>query len=456
MQSAMRRAPDERLDLSKTSGPFFVFLVLAALAFRLFRLADRYAVNVFFHDQWDIHDATLFEQRSLWQIFRWQHGPHRQGLGGLFALLVEPWLSWNSHTEAFVAVSLVVMAAFCALYLKYRLFGSLSWTDAAIPIIILSPAQWDSLWTTVNFSHGSLPLLLIILYCLAWTWRNERVRPALITLLNFAILYTGFGLFIGLLTPVLLVFDYRGELNRSRKAKAYWAACVIASLGSLGSFFVGYRSDPSSGCASLFSPSLKQYFWFMDLMYAHPFGARGIGLIASFTGAAVFALVAGVAVLSGKRLFSDTGTSRTVNLVLATLSMYTLAFCVFAAVGRTCIGLFAAHASRYSSYLELGVLSLYLCALAAPHPRWRAAAPIVLLIALLPSLRVAPNDTLGMRKFSQAKAAWRACYLSTHDVAGCDRAFGGVYPFPENTHLKEKLDFLEETQQNLFSDGPRN
>jgi len=54
---------------------------------------------------------------------------------------------------------------------------------------------------------------------LAWTWRNERVRPALITLLNFAILYTGFGLFIGLLTPVLLVFDYRGELNRSRKAR---------------------------------------------------------------------------------------------------------------------------------------------------------------------------------------------------------------------------------------------
>ena len=67
-----------------------VALVFAALAFRLFRLTAQYAVNIFFWDQWDFNDATLFEHHSPWQIFRFQHGSHRQGLGGLLAALVEP------------------------------------------------------------------------------------------------------------------------------------------------------------------------------------------------------------------------------------------------------------------------------------------------------------------------------------------------------------------------------
>jgi len=267
------------------SSLILVSLVFAALAFRLVRLTDRYAVNIFFSDQWDINDATLFQYHSLWEIFRWQHGPHRQGLGGLLAIFIEPWFHWNSRSEAFLATGLVVIAALCALYLKYRLFGCLSWTDVVIPIIILSPAQWDSLWNVVNLSHGTLPLLLVILYCLVWTWRNERVKFALITVLNFVILYTGFGLFIGFLTPVLLITSYRAGHHKTATARIYLLFCTIASVVSMASFFVGYRSDPASGCASLFSPAPVQYFWFMDLMYVHPFGVRGIGLIARFTGA---------------------------------------------------------------------------------------------------------------------------------------------------------------------------
>jgi len=57
-----------------------------------------------------------------------------------------------------------------------------------------------------------------------------------------------------------------------------------------------------------------------------------------------------------------------------------------------------------------------------------------------------------MQIFSSRKAAWRNCYLGGHSMADCDRAFGGVYPLPERTHLQEKLDYLQATGQNLFSD----
>jgi len=214
-------------------GPLLVAVVFAALAFRLFRLTSQYAVNIFFWDQWDFNDAALFEHRSLWQIFRFQHGPHRQGLGGILAALVDPWFRWDSRTEAFLATALVAIAALGMLYLKYRLFGAISWTDAAIPMIAFTPAAWEALWTTVNFAHGTLPVLLIVLYCIVWTWRNERTKYALITLLNFVTLYTGFGLFIGLLTPVLLFARYRE--NR----KSYILTCLVVSIACLASFFVG-------------------------------------------------------------------------------------------------------------------------------------------------------------------------------------------------------------------------
>src|SRR6266446_1769393 len=60
-----------------------VFVLLLA---RLFGLVDRYSVNVFYGDQWKFDEATLFQKHSWLEIFRWQHGPHRQGLGGIHAM----------------------------------------------------------------------------------------------------------------------------------------------------------------------------------------------------------------------------------------------------------------------------------------------------------------------------------------------------------------------------------
>ncbi len=55
--------------------------IYAVLAWRFFRMISQGAVNIFYNDQWDFNDATLFEKHSLWEIFRWQYGPQRHGLG---------------------------------------------------------------------------------------------------------------------------------------------------------------------------------------------------------------------------------------------------------------------------------------------------------------------------------------------------------------------------------------
>jgi hypothetical protein len=102
-------------------------------------------------------------------MFAWQHGPHRQGLGALFQKVIEPSFRWNSRTESFIVGSVVVAAALCALYLKKRLYGGFSAADIFIPAAFFIPRQFETLFVTANFAHGPFPLLLIVLYCLAWT-----------------------------------------------------------------------------------------------------------------------------------------------------------------------------------------------------------------------------------------------------------------------------------------------
>src|SRR4030081_2054874 len=195
--------------------------LLVAVAFifyaaRLFRLISRYAVNIFFSDQWEFNDATLFQKHSLWQIFDWQHGPHRQGLGALFEKLVDPIFGWNSRIESFIVWGVIVTAAICALWLKRRLYGSFSVFDVVIPAILFIPAQWETLFVTANFSHGPFPLLLILVYCLSWTFGKRAVRYPLVLLINFVSIYTGFGIFLGVLTPILLALDYWASAPQTR------------------------------------------------------------------------------------------------------------------------------------------------------------------------------------------------------------------------------------------------
>jgi hypothetical protein len=425
----------------------------AVMGFRLFQLTAQNAVNVFYWDQWDFDDATLFEDHSLWEIFRWQHGPHRQGLGGLLSALVEPLFHWNSRTEAFLAAGLVVAAGLCGWYLKYRLFGSLSWKDVIIPMIMLTPARWDMIWMTVNLAHVILPIL-VIFYCLAWTCKNERTKFTLIVILTFLITYTGYGFFVGFLTPVLLFASYRAHTSRARTDKYYLVGCTVASVASLVSFLVGYRLDPASNCPSVFAPAVSQYLWFMDLMYAAPFSITGLGLISRFVGAIGLVLAAAAAWYGWKEVLAKEGKQLPVSYAIAALSAFVLLFCPPAALARTCDGLFTAHASRYTNYMQLSTLSLYFCSLMVHWPRLRIDPAAVLLVLVLPPAVMNRVDPDRMESFRKTKAAWRTCILAGRSMPECNKEAGSVYPFPQRTHLQDKLDYLQSTQQGLFADDP--
>ena len=123
----------------------------------------------------------------------------------------------------------IVAAAICALYLKKRLYGRLSFWDVLIPALSFIPAQYETLFVTANFAHGPFPFLLILLYCLAGTCRNRGARYSVILIVNFV---TAWGEY---LLCVTLIDDEKARtmpvvLAAAQSGQGQWSWPNIAAV----------------------------------------------------------------------------------------------------------------------------------------------------------------------------------------------------------------------------------
>lgn len=437
------------------------FLVLGAyilLGIRFFDLISRYAVNVLFSDQWDFDDATLFQHHSILEMFRWEHAPHRQGLGALLQKLTEPWFHWNGRYEAFSVGAIIFIAALLALLLKVRLYGAIGYCDVIIPLLFLTPVQYETLVITPNLAHGSLPSLLTIVYCFCWLVQPYHWKYTCVLLLNFMLIYTGFGIFMGLVTPALLALDYYANV-RHLSSKYQWGSAIalMVSMASLTSFFIGYKFQPAVDC---FSPAPRNplvYPWFAALMFASAAGLKILSLVfATLTGSIVLLLVLTGLFVTVKRLLARESDTWPRDAAIAALLSYCVVFCLNTAYGRLCLGLAGAGSSRYTPYVVLGVFGLYLFTLSNHRRNLRVALLLILLVfAMLSERPLNRKDARELESLSYAKFVWRKCYLVRHDIYGCDAlTHFQIHPDPEATRLQEKLDFLERNHLNLY-DNPQ-
>ena len=78
---------------SKQWIPLLLGAVTIGLAYRLLHLIDVYAVDLLFYDQIELYEVFL-DDPSAWDLFRYQHGPHRQGLPFLGTRLLAYLTDW--------------------------------------------------------------------------------------------------------------------------------------------------------------------------------------------------------------------------------------------------------------------------------------------------------------------------------------------------------------------------
>ena len=436
-----------------------VLLLYVVLSARMFRLISHHAVNILFGDAWGFDYYLLSGQHSWWQMFSWQFGPHRQGVGAIFLYWIGEWSHWNSRTEAFAAGAVIVCAVAVALVLRRRLYGQITYQDALIPLLLLVPSQFEMLTWGPNVSHGPFPLFLLVLYCLAWGVRFPIPKYGFVLFLNFCLIYTGFGLFIGFITPLLLGYDFYKKLRgQPLRERLYALIAFCLSLASLGSFFAGYKVEhgvlcyglPNTPAVSFKVRFLPEYTRFMCLMFANFFGIKGTNLWTSLSGGLILAAAIICLGLSLKRFFLSRSAPCAAVAVPAILLGFCLLFAFFTALGRLCLGFEAAQVARYMPYLSVGLLGIYFSLLFGPMTKARSISIYALFaFAAFTSISIRGGTMIWL---GQAKREWKACYLEHRNSDLCDKLTKFRVDFdPDSKARQEKLDVLEQKRLNLFA-----
>jgi len=427
-------------------APLAVAAVFIALAVRLALLIVRSAVDLPFMDQWDFY-RPLFAGDSWWRTFAWQHGPHREGLGLVIDRLVLNWTHWSAAAEALLVLAALCAAALLALRLKALLCGKLGYSDIIIPILFLTTAQIPLFLSAPNPSYSAFPELLILLYCLAWMLRARLAKYVCLLVLNFLLIYTGFGFFMGAVTLGLLALDLR-RAHRAGDPLLVPAAALVVSLASLASFFYRYQWNPAASCFVFPDPNPARYPWFVSLMLGYFVGLKRPLLLATVIGAALLLLCIAVGLRHAWRLYRLAAWSA-LDRTIAILLGFTLIYALNTAVGRVCLGVPAAAKGNYMGLLVPAFLALYFFLLSLRPSTRRSIALAFFVLALLPnSLRMRRNRVEMFQK-----NAWKNCYLQSEDIERCNRATN-FSPYPEEAieaaGIKQKLDYLKRHRLSLF------
>jgi hypothetical protein len=449
VHSEERAGLPQSLRLSPPS--LFVAAAVAGFGLRFFLFIRHYSVNVLYWDQWDFLRPFFHHSPGIRELFFEQWGPHREGVGLVADKFLYAMTRWNVRAESYMIGACIFAAMLLALLLKRKLFGPLSYSDTVIPMIFLNLTQYGALIRTPNPAYSGFPLLMIILYCLALLQHNRPLRYSLVLLLNFLLIYTGFGLFMGSVTLGVFALEFYWAFRRIAPGPIALplAGFLIAAL-SLGSFFVHYTFWPAVDCFAITPHYVSLYPKFMAKMFAFFVGPDADWALVTIMGVGI--LLAMVTIL-GMHLFHllehDQSPER--PLIGAALVSYAVIFSASTAVGRVCLGMAAAFQTRYMTLLIPAFLGAHFYLLSRP---WRGKRPLVLGLFAVLFLPKALYKSKAVDPYAKAKRHWSACYVRTDDIAYCDRlANFKIYYHPESTRLKEELDYLKQHRLNLFSGG---
>jgi hypothetical protein len=447
----------------------FVALVSAALAVRLVLLANRYCVNVLYFDEWD-YLTTRFSGAGVWATFAYQHGPHRQGVGGWMTALVLWASDWNARAEGFANVGVLISACGLALWLKVRVVGRVAWWDVFVPLVVLSPMQFEQWAAVPNPAHGVLPMLLMLGVCHTWVSRPMWVRYGASAGLVFLTTFTGFGLFACPTAVALWCFEL-WACSRERRPdgtdvdanradywrRVMWILGALVCAGVTGALFLrGYRVEASVPGWTFPAANWPQYPEFAATALGEVTGRGAMLDLARHGGADVWVgwcvLAAAVVAwgVSAWRLVRGRGSR--VDVVAGILLTWGMLYLANLAVGRLLLAMAAARSSRYATLLGIVLLGVYFFALGMRWAWWRGAC-LVALVASQVNASVALRrwDLDGMRSYCRLKQNWSRTYRRTHDISAADAASGAcIHPAPVPTHLREKLDYLEGRKLSLF------
>lgn len=434
-----------------------IAILSTLLARTLYQLLDVYSVNIIFWDQFDFM-TPFFLKQNAWTMFTWQHGPHRQGLGELLTWVVVQLSGWNTRAESYMIFGVLLVSLLMVLLVKRKLIGHFQLVDLIIPFIVLNKYQWEQFIVTPNVSHSVLPLLLIFVYVLSWMIPNKPWRYTIVILINFLLLFTGFGLFMGFITAAVFGLELITGIRKHQKSLVFFL--VIGFSGAVSSLYLftcGYKFSPAVACFGFQWDYMLRYPIYIGLMLA-----KFVGINYSMN--PVQAIVVGLLILAAfmaafawnlRTYFLDPSNPDQTHKIITILLGFSLVFAAFTSVGRICLGLNQAQSSRYMTLLIPGFIGLLLTISKIRIQKISVALSVLLAFSLVKTILPFDSDEQdSIVNFYEGKTKWKECYLLSGDYPGCNERTGfSVYP-ADQERVIDRLIFFETNHQNLFLDSP--
>jgi hypothetical protein len=417
-----------------------LLVVCVYLVGRLARFVAANSVTLLYGDQW-AYVAPLIDGRGPLQIFWWQYGVHRLGVGGLITWLLANGSGWDGRAEAWAVLGFTVLNALLALWLVIRTTGRLSMLHAVVPLLVLNLFQYEVLVVIPNTALSAVPVTCLLLGGHALLMSRPVLRYGCLLACDLAAIPTGFGFVLGLVVPLLLAFELRTEPRHRRLI----GVSVAVALTAAGAFLIGYDFETGTGAAycGQARPGLPVGFWLalwngtFQLSYGGPSGWLVPAMV----------LLAGAAALRS----AWKGDRRALSLLL--LLAFSGAFSLAVTAGRSCLGEDAATSPRYSPLLVPAFVAVY--GLLAHAAASRTSQQVAILYVLAITFWSAGNSaylTQDVLPHSVMLRAWQSCYLQSEDANHCDAQTGlSLQPgAPTSPGLDRALAFLKANRLNLY------
>ena len=418
----------------------FSFAFLLAFTCVWFGYIFYFSAEAPFWDAWDFN-SPIFNKDSLFSIFSYQHGPQRQGLGGVIQYIALELFKYNFKIISWLALFIIYLASYFYI-LALKSFNKKNSNFIYLLVFIFSTSflGHEAITLNPNISHGSLPFLLVaIIIYLQSSNPLKNWKNGLIPIFLFLATFTGFSFIFSF--PFLLISAFYFYLTKANKL-FYLILFLTFLLSCL--FFVNYNFNASAvSCSTVFDPKLlPQYLWFTVKILMIPlFG----GPLYKFN-QSIFSLIALIYFLillfvSIKTLIEFKKYPR-ISSVILSMIMYSFFYGFISAVGRICLGSGAEFASRYYLYMipALFAVILYSTNLAS---KITFIFPVFLgkflvFFLLVANLIFINSSFKEASHYKNLKTNWLVCVRNSSDFNLCGKRFP-IYPRPQNIESRVKI-----------------
>lgn len=420
----------------------FTVLLIA----RLWHFVGSFTSQLPYMDQWDVYRG-YFDNYNGWQMFRIQHGSHRQGLGALLTAFLFNQSQMNLLWETRAMVLILALNSLLALNLSRLFLKSLSWWDFIVPVMILNLSQYEVFAGAPNPAHGIIPQFLILLILNSFFIRSQFWKALSFCTLMFCVMHTGYGYFAVFSALIMLLVSlFRSKFSFSALKK--WDFFYLFSVILIMIIYYIPYSKPMDE-AETQSVGLG-YLWKIPF-FAAGIVSRGLGASrVNFILVPCLGILFYMVLVFIKKWKTSLETPKDRGLFYLMLTCFL--FLAGASWGRAPGGMGYSITSRYVPYVTLFLLAFYwVLRGAGVRPKLQIRALwIFTLFFSFQEFRPRGRDQKVATEYFENKKRFMECYKERKDFNYCNDNVYSIYPSKISSHIPGRLKLMEEKGWGFF------